>query len=412
MNPNPALPTHLTGYRIQLFALCFLGGVCGGVTATLMSAYLPVVVKDLLGSDPDPAAMDKIGATINATYLFGMMFGGLLTGLFADRFGRKRATQTAVGCLGLFTLLTAFAPDWTAVVACRFFTGFGVGGTLLASTILVAESWTDRHRNVALGILSITIPVGIFSAGLITYFFPNWRSGFLTGIVPLAVAVVMQFSIFETEKWRKNRLDKTAVAARISIFKGEIGRDLWFGSLVYGSMLIGLWAVFSWLPTWVQTLVEGSDGQRERGLSMILFAVGGLSGGFASGWLSDRFGMRRTMLACFAATFALTFLLFKTNTGLSPLVFIEIGGIALFFGLSQGVLNGYIPKLFPTEVRSLATGFCFNIGRVFTASVVFFVGWLETALGGYGNALFTFSFVFLIGLAATFFSKEKDLLHD
>lgn len=412
MNPTPA-STGSTDYRIRLFALCFLAGVFGGVTATLMSAYLPVVVKDLLGAGTDTAAMDKIGATINAVYLFGMMFGGLLMGLFADRFGRKRAAQTAVGCLGLFTLLTAFAPDWTWVVACRFFTGFGVGGTLLASTILVAESWTDRNRNVALGILSVTIPVGIFSAGLITYFFPNWRSGFLTGLPPLAIAVAMQFFIVETEKWRQNQAVKhTAAASKPSIFKGEIGRDLWFGSLIYGSMLIGLWAVFSWLPTWVQTLVEGSDGQRERGLSMILFAVGGLSGGFASGWLSGRFGMRRTMLVCFAATFVLTFLLFKTNTGLSPLVFVEIGGIALFFGLSQGVLNGYIPKLFPTGIRSSATGFCFNIGRLFTASVVFFVGWLEAALGGYGNALFTFSFVFLIGLAATFFSKEKDLLHD
>jgi cyanate permease len=82
----------------------------------------------------------------------------------------------------------------------------------------------------------------------------------------------------------------------------------------------------------------------------------------------------------------------------------------LFFGISQGALNFYIPELFPTAVRSSATGFCFNIGRTFTASVVFFVGWLVQALGGYGNALFIFSFIFLIGFIITMFAKEKDLI--
>jgi uncharacterized membrane protein len=59
-------------------------------------------------------------------------------------------------------------------------------------------------------------------------------------------------------------------------------------------------------------------------------------------------------------------------------------------------------------VRASATGFCFNIGRLFTATVVFFIGALVTFLDGYGNAVFIFSFIFLVGLITTFFSKEKN----
>jgi uncharacterized membrane protein len=67
----------------------------------------------------------------------------------------------------------------------------------------------------------------------------------------------------------------------------------------------------------------------------------------------------------------------------------------------------YIPHLFPTLIRASATGFCFNIGRLFTATVVFFIGALVIFLGGYGNAIFIFSFIFLIGLATTYFSKDQ-----
>jgi hypothetical protein len=76
------------------------------------------------------------------------------------------------------------------------------------------------------------------------------------------------------------------------------------------------------------------------------------------------------------------------------------------FGISQGLLSVYIPLLFPVSIRATATGLCFNVGRFFTAAAVFFVGVLVTTLGGYGNSLFTFSFVFLVGFLFLLFSKK------
>jgi len=38
---------------------------------------------------------------------------------------------------------------------------------------------------------------------------------------------------------------------------------------------------------------------------------------------------------------------------------------------------------------------------------VFFVGALVSFLGGYGNTIFIFSFIFLIGLIATWYTREK-----
>jgi hypothetical protein len=68
--------------------------------------------------------------------------------------------------------------------------------------------------------------------------------------------------------------------------------------------------------------------------------------------------------------------------------------------------------LFPLQLRSSATGLCFHVGRAFTAIAVFFTGALAIWLGGYGNAIFVFSVVYVIGLIAlVVMKKEKYAAH-
>jgi cyanate permease len=57
-------------------------------------------------------------------------------------------------------------------------------------------------------------------------------------------------------------------------------------------------------------------------------------------------------------------------------------------------------------VRASATGFCFNVGRILTALAVLFVGVLVDFLGGYSNALFIFSLVFVVGLITLLFNRS------
>lgn len=407
MLQNKQMSLRPASYLFILYAICFACSAFGGITATLMPSYLPVVLNDLEIAAGEER--ETISAVISAVYLLGMLAGGLLLGFVGDRFGRKPGIVISTILIGLFTALTAFTSDWILIAAYRFLSGAGVGGVLVTTTILIAEEWFERSRNIMLGILSITIPVGIFAAGFITYMIEDWRTGFLIGASPLLVAGIAQIVIVESQRWKKVA-PELAKETRVSIFHSSILYDLILGCIIYGSMLIGLWAIFLWLPTWVQTLVVSTDGQKERGLSMMLFAIGGLLGGFISGWVGNLVGIKRALVFCFVAVFLFSFMLFKLSNTLSIVSYLQMAGIAVFFGMSQGLLNVYIPELFPTAVRSSATGFCFNIGRTFTAAAVFFVGWLVNTLGGYGNALFIFSFVFLIGLIATLFAREKYML--
>jgi predicted MFS family arabinose efflux permease len=271
------------------------------------------------------------------------------------------------------------------------------------------EEWPQKTRAIFIGILSIGIPVGIFSAGLINYLVSSWREGFLIGVIPVAIAILSVFLLKESEKWKHDRRQVVQHKKKDeNIFAADHRNDLVTGSIIFGTMLIGLWAIFSWIPTWIQGLIAIGDAQKERGLSMMMLGMGGLTGGFLSGWVVNAIGLRRSMVLCFSVCAVLSFILFKTNSSFSPVIYVEIAILALFFGVSQGVLSVYIPGLFPVVIRGTATGFCFNTGRLFTATAVLFVGILVTALGGYGNSLFIFSLVFVVGLVATFFSKQKN----
>jgi MFS family permease len=395
------------GYLTIAFIICFISIMFCGISSMLMSVYLPVVVKGLLGNVTDEK-LNTVGSYLNSIFIFGSMFGGFAWGFICDRIGRSKAVILSTALYGLFTVLTAASSSWILVGVYRFITGFGVGGVLVTTNILVAELWPEKRRAIVLGIVSAAMPVGFIAAGAMNNLLPDWHRAFLTGIVPLAIAIIAVFTLRESESWKENRQGRLENIFDTRLFTPANKQALLNGSLIFGTMLIGLWAVFSWAPTWIESITtDPAKAGSLRGLAMMVLATSGLVGSIFSGWIVNALGLRKTMMLCFAATFIMTFIVFKLNTSVSSATFVEMGVLAFFFGISQGTLSVYIPALFSTVIRASATGFCFNIGRLFTATVVFFIGALVSFLGGYGNAVFIFSFIFLIGLIVTFFSKDK-----
>lgn len=371
----------------------------------LMSVYLPVVVKDLLGNVSEEK-MNEVSAWINSLFIFGWMFGGIAWGIICDKIGRARAVVLSTAFFGLFAIITGLSSSWLLVSICRFFSGFGIGGVLVTTVILIAEIWKDKKRAIIQGIVSLAMPVGFFAAGAINNITEDWRTAFWIGIIPLLLAVIAAFTLPESEKWKEIRSgSKQKENTDKQLFAAEYRKNLLIGSVVFGAMLIGLWAIFSWTPTWVQSISSSTNVQDQRGLTMMILAAGGIVGSFFSGWIVNAIGINKTMLICFAACFIMTIVVFKLNTDVTVVTFAEMGALAFFFGISQGALAVYIPALFPTSICASATGFCFNAGRLFTGTVVFFIGALVSWLGGYGNAVFIFSFVFVIGFIATMLSK-------
>lgn len=384
------------------FIICLLCNVSAGLISTLMSVYLPPAVQDLTGKS-DAEALSTISAYIQSLYIGGWAVGGFFWGYISDKIGRVKALALSVGLFGLFTFMVSFAPSWEYVVFLRLSSGLAVGGILVITPTLLSEIWPARTRAVVIGIDSIGFPAGIFSSGLVIVMVTNWRHAFAVGILPLALAIIAMVLLKESEHW----IVRTQLA-RAEKSTDDDRSNLVRGSILFGSMLIGLWGMFSWIPTWVQSLIGTTGGHNERGISMMLLGAGGLAGGFASGLVSNALGVRRAMMLCFMGCIIVSCLLFGFNSTFSNLIYVEVTFLSFFFGISQGLLSIYIPQLFPVPIRGTFTGICFNIGRIFTAIAIFFVGFLVTFFNGYGNALLAFAGAFLIGFVTMLFSNDHN----
>lgn len=383
------------------FAICFLCNTCAGLISTLMAVYLPLVVKDLTGQT-SAGDVNTVSAYIQSLYIAGWAAGGFVWGWVSDKIGRAKALSISVALYGIFTVLIGFASSWELVVLVRLLSGVAVGGILVITPTLLFEIWPERSRAVMIGIDSIGFPVGIFSSGVVTVLLKDWRDAFMIGVLPVALGIVALLILKESEHWKNTTAQITSAKA-----SADDKKNLLRGSIIFGSMLIGLWGMFSWIPTWVQSLLTGSDGQAERGIAMMLLGGGGLTGGFISGWVSNTLGVRKAMMLCFSGCIVMSGLLFGLNHAFSPVIYAELALLSVFFGISQGLLSIYIPQLFPVSIRGTFTGICFNIGRIVTAIAIFFVGVLVTFFHGYGNTLLAFAGIFLFGFITMFFSNHQ-----
>src|SRR5678809_1406628 len=133
------------------FIVCYVSIMFSGISSMLMSVYLPVAVKDLLGNVTDEKIND-VSAWINALFIFGWMFGGFIWGIICDKIGRSKSIVLSTACFGLFAVVTGLSSSWLLVSVCRFFSGFGIGGVLVTTVILIAELWKDKKVAIIQGL--------------------------------------------------------------------------------------------------------------------------------------------------------------------------------------------------------------------------------------------------------------------
>ena len=130
-HPNKTSVSEPKDSRVGLaFAVCMLCYGLAGTVSTLLSVYLPVAVPELLGRSASEAELGRIGAYLNAAFVFGWMSGGLVAGVVGDRLGRVKTLALSAAVCGLFTWLVVWVTDWQTLLAYRFLAGTGVGGIL------------------------------------------------------------------------------------------------------------------------------------------------------------------------------------------------------------------------------------------------------------------------------------------
>ena len=112
-----------------------------------------------------------------------------------------------------FTGLCAIAASWQELAFYRFLTGLGIGGEWAAGAALIAESFPEKSRAKAAGIMQASGGIGFFLAtGLYLFIGPyGWRWVFALGVFPALVAFYIRQSLEEPDRWSQSKAKGEAI---------------------------------------------------------------------------------------------------------------------------------------------------------------------------------------------------------
>jgi VNT family MFS transporter (synaptic vesicle glycoprotein 2) len=168
-------------WNVGIVLICGLGNAADAVEAMCMGYILP----ELPGVD----AAQK--GFLTAAIFIGMLFGGLVCGVIADRFGRRPCLLLSLGVTAAFGLLSATMPTWTGVAFCRVAAGFGVGGAVPATFTLGIEMVPRARRGLMQNIIAAHWMIGtLFTAGLAWYMFSAKKEE------PLAAGIIEPWRVY------------------------------------------------------------------------------------------------------------------------------------------------------------------------------------------------------------------------
>ncbi|KKB62598.1 MFS transporter [Robbsia andropogonis] len=367
----------------RAFWSCKVGYALDAMDTQFLSFVIPTLIATF--------GLTQAGAGLIGTVtLLTSALGGWIAGVLSDRVGRVRTLQITILVFAVFTVLCAFAQNFTQLLIFRGLMGLGFGGEWTAGAVLIGEVIRPKDRGRAVGLVQAGWALGwAVSAGLYVLVFSlfeahlAWRVLFAVGVLPVPFVFFIRRLVDEPEVHRRQRATVQA-SHDAPRFWDIFGRDIWWTTLRTSVLATGVqggyYAITTWLPTYLK---------KEQHLSVVgtgsylAVVIAGSYCGYLSGaYISDRFGRKRAFIGF--AVMSLLIALIYTRMPMSNTVLLVLGFPLGFFasGIFAG-MGAFMTELYPTRIRGSGQGFCYNVGRAVGASFPFLIGYVsqKMALG-------------------------------
>ena len=356
-----------------------LGWALDAVDVMLFSLVLSSLMGDFL-------ITKTTAGFLGAVTLIASGAGGVLFGVLADRYGRRRAMMGSILVYSVFTAACGLTQTVWQLGACRFLLGLGMGGEWTTGAALVSETWPDRHRGKALGFMHSFWAVGYAAAAImVAVVLPvfGWRAVFFVGVAPAILVLWVRRHVDESELWVSSRTLHVRKRTKLGdIFRGHLGPATVLLTLLSLFTLFSYWGLNFWVPAYLSLPVaQGGLGLGTSATTQLVLAmqVGTWLGLVSFGYVCDAIGRRKSYVIYLLIGAALVVLYGRTQNPLSLLI---LGPFVALFG--TGHLSGFgtvSAEVYPTSVRAAAQGFTFNVGRIGSAFAPFLAGSLAQARG-------------------------------
>jgi putative MFS transporter len=377
------------GYFVDLFDITLFGVV--------RSASL----KELGLTD---AEVTNQGAFIYNCQMVGLMLGGLIWGVLADKRGRLSVMFGSILLYSFANIANAFAWDVTSYAACRFLGGVGLAGELGAAITLVAESLPKEKRGLGTTVVATLGMLGIVAASFVGQLLP-WKTAYLTGGAMGLALLFARFKVSESELFAK-KTHPSAANPLLLLQGGRLPKYLW-------CILIGVPIYFTTgvLFTFAPELAKGLNvqGTVTAGNAILYGSIGltlgDLLAGLVSQWLKSR---KRAVALNLFVGFGLV-LVYGLVPGLTSTA---IYVLSFLIGITVGywaVLVTMAAEQFGTNIRGTVATTVPNFVRGSAALVVFGFTQLKDHIS-VANAALTFG-TLCFGLALLALTRIEETFH-
>ncbi|MCA5006334.1 MFS transporter [Sphingobacterium bovistauri] len=341
----------------------------------------------------------------------GLLLGGLIWGVIADKYGRIKVLFGSILLYSLANIYNGFVQDVNTYAIVRFIAGIGLAGELGAGITLVSESMPKNKRGYGTMIVAGVGVLGAILAYFVSEWF-DWRTAYFVGGGMGLLLLLMRVGTFESGMFSKTASQEHIQKGSLKLLFASkerivryiyclcIGLPIWFvvGVLVTQSPEIGK-------ALGAPVLLSAGKG--------VMFTYLGISvGDFFAGLLAQLLKSRKKVVFICQIMILLTSIWYLTSQGITEEKFMLL---AFLMGLGVGYWATFVTiaaEQFGTNLRATVATTAPNFVRGALIPSTMLYGYLVNQYGiiwAAGITLILLSGIAIFALSQLKESFDKDL---
>lgn len=340
-----------------------------------------------------------------AAVLMGATLGSIVSGRFADYYGRRNLLIITAGIFLIGTLCSAFALSVPVLILSRVVVGLGIGIACYTAPLYISELAPPQWRGMLVSLNQLAITLGILLAYLVCAYFAdsgNWRMMLGFGVVPAGILFLSMLFLPKSPRWLilvqeenlaretlKKIRSRTKVDQEILDIQQSIGGKsdwtLLFQKWIRPAIWIGLGLGFFQQCTGINTIIyyaptifETAGFHHHTTAILATLGVGGMNvaATIAVLPLLDRVGRKPLLyvgMTLMTISLLALSLAFALNPAFGLMRWVAMGSMVVFilgFAIGLGpVMWLMFAEIFPLEIRGLGTSLVVAMSWVFNGVV-------------------------------------------
>jgi len=211
-------------YTVFISLIVALGGFLLGFDSAVISGATPFY-RETFGLN---SGSMLIGFSVSSLIL-GAIFGNIIAGKLADRFGRRKILMTTALLFTISAISTALAFNMASFLIARVVGGIGVGMAILVAPMYIAEIAPRKLRGTLVTFNQLNIVLGISIAYFSNYYFQQtiadfdlkWRVMLGVEAIPAILYFILLLFVPRSPRWLLQKGNEPEAIAVLNKVHGE-----------------------------------------------------------------------------------------------------------------------------------------------------------------------------------------------